>query len=262
MLSAFKPNDSVYDGKQYLIKKSMFLEKNKNKKMVKKISLPYISKNKYNFCDSNAKNQSLTPREYKTPLNYYSLSSNSLENSDFVITNYKSQENKRDKSPFYSNPNSSHSPDPNINKDNNLNDFFNSYYNSTNSFNSFNSYYNKKLNNERQKSLPKIHISKLFESSVNDNLFSDNYKDKLKQDLKNENKCNYLYLKYEGEKCENTIKNKKFIRINPKKLIKSLKKIVSRNIEIINELNENINKKIKREMEKEKSSIITININN
>ena len=75
---------------------------------------------------------------------------------------------------------------------------------------------NKNQNLEKSSSLQKI-----FYENKNDISKNNNIKDNLEN-----NKCNYLYLKYSGfDNSRNVVKNKKIITINSHKVIESLKSV-------------------------------------
>ena len=97
--------------------------------------------------------------------------------------------------------------------------------------NNNNTFENKQILSENNIKLPGIEKRNKW--------FSENNSPK-----KTKNNCNYLYLKYEGENDNNeAIKNKIYIKIFPQKIINSLKNIIKNDENLINNLQQNIEKK-------------------
>ena len=210
MLSAFKPDDSVYDAKKFYKKKSMLKLKSKENLLPKKFNLPIINNNK-----------------------------NTISPDKFILTNLKSQ---------------------NIN----LNLFDNSHYNISNTYNYINNnevIKNNSILNKDKKYLLSDNILPKLEENTKNSFNQEKYKNILNNNFKEKiNKCNYLYLKYDGEENFNGIKNQIIVRINPHKIINDLKKIIKDkkySEKIINDLNSNINSDIHN-----KGKNFTSNINN
>ena len=208
MLTAFKPRDSVYDRKKYYIKKSLLQLKTKVNSFPKKFYLPLINDNKKSFFSIQSNRESLFPRDFindnKSFNSFNSLYNNNI-NDNLILTNLKIS--------TFSN-NILKKTIKNMYDRNDFNRNFNTKPLLSDSF------------------FPKL------EETTKINSFSEDKK------ILNNLKCNYLYLRYDGEEFVNGIKNKIYIRINPHAIIKSLKNIISNNEsseKMINNLNKDIN---------------------
>ena len=232
MLTAFKPRDSVYEGKKLYIKKSLLELKSKMNSFPKKYYLPIINDNKKTLLSFESTKEPLTQRESNEHIRFNSFNSfNSLYNNNindnFVLTNFK-------KSNFNNNLNNKIKKIIKVNYD--KNDF--------------------NRNNNTKPLLSDSFLPKLEETSKINSFYED-------KNIINNLKCNYLYLKYDGEEFFNGIKKKMYIRINPRVIINSLENIISNNEsseKIINNLNKDIN--TNDNVTSTNNNIISTNINN
>ena len=245
MLLALKPGDSVYNAKKYFIKKSLIKTKKKSS-FAKKISLPFIKNNKITFSSLDIRDEPLTQRENDTNIRFNSFSSlNSTElNNNFILTNFSPSNISKNKLKLTMNSYYNMSNDFNTNKMNtNLNNIRKKIIEDNYECYNYNSFMNQNIN--KKPMLSETFLPKLNETSKVNSYSLDKNKDISNKSImtNNNNKCNYLYLKYEGEEFDNELKNKIYIQINPNKLINSLEKMITYNIKIINGLDEDINNK-------------------
>ena len=185
MLTAFKPDDNIYDMKKFYIRKNLIKLNSKKRKF------PIINvKNS----TSNIKIEPLTQREIHSNINLDTLN-NSIRDNNFIPSRCKFSSKVL------------------------LND---------------SGLLNSNVNKNRSGFSSNVFLPKLNSLS--------NEKNKIK--INHNKRCNYLYLKYEGEEFINEAKNKIYIQINPHKIINSIEKIIKNNkiYEIIfNKLNTNNN---------------------